>query len=237
MMDILHFFSDIHTRVYPLRFHFLLIALLCVFVVNIFFPDNIYGGIAQLIYLPFQIIACVLVYKSKKRVLYLLGLIILFLIAFSLTNIFFSRNIENEMCFFYICFFGSVFWEVIYQIYRTNLYAIQIVLAGVCGILLIGYVGFYIFLAIELYQPGSFNNVAQGAIGVNDLFYFSFITILTVGYGHFTPNTWIADNAVILVSLAAYVYSWVVIATIVSEATTRKSKKTHDSAHEKVENS
>ena len=49
----------------------------------------------------------------------------------------------------------------------------------------------------------------------NNLFYFSYVTILTIGYGDITPNTWIAKNAAVLVGFIAYVYSIVVIATIV----------------------
>ena len=59
---------------------------------------------------------------------------------------------------------------------------------------------------------------------MNDLFYFSYVTILTVGYGDITPHTWIAKNATVLVAFTAYIYSLVVIATIVGEATRSKKK-------------
>lgn len=213
-----------HARIFPARFQILLIALLCVFVINIFFPDNIYGGIAQSLYLPFQIIACFLVFASRKRLFFILGMMACLLMASRILNIFFAKDIQNEMALLYICFFGAVFWEVMRQIYTFPLRARQIVLAGICGLLLIGYCGFYIFLCIELYQPGSFSGLSASG-SVNDLFYFSYITILTVGYGHITPDTWIAQNATVLVALTAYIYSWVVIATIVGEATSEKNKR------------
>lgn len=215
--------NTIHLKLFPIRYRLLLGALLCVFVVNIFFPDNIYGGIAQSVYLPFQIIAGCLVFESRRYLLYIGGLVAGLLLASRLLNIFFAQNIENEMALLYICFFGGVFVEVIRQIFRGIPGSINIVLAGICGLLLIGYCGFYIFLAIELHQPGSFNNLTPGIAAVNDLFYFSYITIMTVGYGRITPETWIAQNATVLVALIAYIYSWVVIAMIVGEATSGKS--------------
>ena len=139
-------------------------------------------------------------------------------------DLFFIKNIQNELLLLYICFFGSVMLEVFRQIYRAHLITTKIVYAAVCGLLLIGYCGFYIFLTIEFHEPGSFNGLGQGVQAMNDLFYFSYVTILTVGYGDITPHTWIAKNATVLVAFTAYIYSLVVIATIVGEATRSKKK-------------
>lgn len=59
---------------------------------------------------------------------------------------------------------------------------------------------------------------------MNDLFYFSYLTILTEGFSEVTPKTWIAKNATVLVAFTAYIYSLVVIATIVGEATHARKK-------------
>ena len=53
---------------------------------------------------------------------------------------------------------------------------------------------------------------------MNDLFYFSYITILTGGYGDIVPVSWVARNATILAALAGNMYSLVVISSIVSRA-------------------
>lgn len=217
--------SHLRNYLYERRFSILLSALLCVFVVNMFFPENIYGGVAQALYLPFLVFACVIVFESKKHLFYLLciaGGCLLLARAFDLV---FSRNFQSMMAVLYTFFFGGVFAEVLRQIYKTQLVSTKIVLAAISGLLLIGYCGFYLFLVIELAHPGSFTNLSPEVGPSNDLFYFSFITILTVGYGYITPHTWIAKNAAVLVALVAYIYSWVVIATIVSEATSRKGSQ------------
>ncbi len=219
--------SPFRTRLYVYRFELLLASLLCVFVLNIFFPDNIYGGIAQAVYLPFQLLAATVLFESKRNLLRLVLLFALLLVACRALDLFFVKNIQNELLLLYICFFGSVMLEVFRQIYHAHLITTKIVYAAVCGLLLIGYCGFYIFLAIEFHEPGSFNGLGQGVQAMNDLFYFSYITILTVGYGDITPHTWIAKNATVLVAFTAYIYSLVVIATIVSEAT-RSRKKNGD---------
>ena len=211
-------------KLYSYRFELLMASLLCVFVLNIFFPDNIYGGMAQAVYLPFQLLAATVLFESTRHLLRLVLLFAVLLVICRALDLFFIKNIQNELLLLYICFFGSVMLEVFRQIYRAHLITTKIVYAAVCGLLLIGYCGFYIFLTIEFHEPGSFNGLGQGVQAMNDLFYFSYVTILTVGYGDITPHTWIAKNATVLVAFTAYIYSLVVIATIVGEATRSKKK-------------
>ena len=207
--------NSYRAKLYVYRFELLMASLLCVFVFNIFFPDNIYGGMAQSIYLPFQLLAGLVLFEFKRRVIWLIVLFGVLLMICRSLNLFFASSLLAEVLLLYICFFGSVTLEVFRQIARAHMVTTRIVYAAVCGLMLIAYCGFYLFLAIEFATPGSFNGLGEGENAINNLFYFSYITILTIGYGDITPNTWIAKNAVVLVGFIAYVYSIVVIATIV----------------------
>lgn len=207
--------NSFRSRLYIYRFELLMASLLCVFVFNIFFPDNIYGGMAQSIYLPFQLLAGLVLFEFKKRVIWLVVLFGVLLMICRSLNLFFASSLLAEVLLLYICFFGSVTLEVFRQIARAQMVSTRMVYAAICGLMLIAYCGFYLFLAIEFANPGSFNGLGEGENAINNLFYFSYITILTIGYGDITPNTWIAKNAVVLVGFIAYVYSIVVIATIV----------------------
>lgn len=216
--------SAFRKTLYAYRFELLLASLLCVFVLNIFFPDNIYGGMAQAVYLPFQLLAAIVLFESKKSLLWLVLLFGVLLVICRALDIFFSKNIQNELLLLYICFFGSVTLEVFRQIYHANMVTTKIVIAAICGFLLIGYCGFYIFVTLEFHEPGSFTDLGPGVQAMNDLFYFSYLTILTEGFSGVTPKTWIAKNATVLVAFTAYIYSLVVIATIVGEATHARKK-------------
>ena len=63
------------------------------------------------------------------------------------------------------------------------------------------------FFIIQLYRAQTHR--------LQDLFYFSYISLMTIGYGDITPVSWAARNATVLVSLSANIYSLVVIASIV----------------------
>ena len=207
--------NSFRSKLYVYRFELLMASLLCVFVFNIFFPDNIYGGMAQSIYLPFQLLAGLVLFEFKRRVIWLVVLFGVLLMICRSLNLFFASSLLAEVLLLYICFFGSVTLEVFRQIAHAQMVGTRMIFAAICGLMLIAYCGFYLFLAIEFSTPGSFNGLGAGENAINDLFYFSYITILTIGYGDITPHTWIAKNAVVLVGFIAYVYSIVVIATIV----------------------
>nr|WP_236942201.1 potassium channel family protein [Escherichia sp. MOD1-EC6163] len=100
----------------------------------------------------------------------------------------------------------------------------ELVFASLCGFLLIGYMGFFLFSSIEVYTPGAFRGVSsERPLMMNDLFYYSFISILTVGYGDIVAASWTARNATILVALVGYIYSLVFIARVVSDFSSSKA--------------
>ena len=137
-----------------------------------------------------------------------------------------TLNLREYLVFAYVVFFGWVTLELFRQIYTAPLVDRESVLAALCGLLLIGYCGFFVFVAVEFHQPGSFSGLTPGGQGFRDLFYFSYVTILTIGYGDITPHTWVAKNATILVALIAYMYSLVIVAMIVNQfAENRKLKQ------------
>lgn len=121
------------------------------------------------------------------------------------------------MLLLYLFFFGSIMFEVFRQIAHAKMFTTKMVYAAVCGLLLIGYCGYFLFLTIEFIQPDSFRGLGPGDQAINDLFYFSYVTILTIGYGDITPKTWLAKNATVLVGFTGYLYS-IVVALIVGRA-------------------
>ena len=189
----------IRSEAYKYRFDLLFASLLCTIVVNIFFPEDIYDGIAQTIYLPIQLIAGITLFDIRRKG-YLLTLLLFLgglLIVGRLLDSFTPLNLREYLVFAYVVFFGWVTLELFRQIYTAPLVDRESVLAALCGLQ-----------------------------GFRDLFYFSYVTILTIGYGDITPHTWVAKNATILVALIAYMYSLVIVAMIVNQfAENRKLKQ------------
>ncbi|WHQ33038.2 potassium channel family protein [Edwardsiella anguillarum] len=118
----------------------------------------------------------------------------------------------------YLYFFTLVTIVVVRKVIRAASADVEMVFAALSGFLLIGYIGLFIFSSIEVLQPGSFKGISDNPQQMfNDLFYYSFISILTVGYGDIVAVSWPARNATIVVVLMGYIYSLVFIARIVSD--------------------
>ncbi|WP_077999226.1 potassium channel family protein [Edwardsiella tarda] len=118
----------------------------------------------------------------------------------------------------YLYFFTLVTIAVVRKVILATRVDIEVLLAALSGFLLIGYIGLFIFSSIEVLHPGSFKGIGGDQQQMfNDLFYYSFISILTVGYGDIVAVSWPARNATILVVLLGYIYSLVFIARIVSD--------------------
>ena len=210
--------STLRARLYTIRFELLMLSLWCIFILNILFPNDIYRGYAQAIYLPIQLLAALVLFDNRPRILRLALFIGALLIVARALDLIFVKSLNVEMLLLYLFFFGSIMFEVFRQIAHAKMFTAKMVYAAVCGLLLIGYCGYFLFLTIEFLNPGSFNGLGAGDQAINDLFYFSYVTILTIGYGDITPKTWIAKNATVLVGFTGYLYSIVVIALIVGRA-------------------
>ncbi len=210
-----HSLAKFRHTLYSFRFEILLASLLIVFMLNILFPLDIHGGLAQSLYLPLQLMAGILLFEKKRYLLWGLLALALGIFVCHVLHFFLIGTLAKQLMLLYIVFFGSVTLELFRQMSHIRAVTMQSVVAAICGLLLIGYCGFYVFLGIETHSPGSFNGLGTGIRVINDLFYFSYITILTIGYGDIVPQSWVARNATVFLGVTAYIYSIVVVAAIV----------------------
>jgi hypothetical protein len=93
----------------------------------------------------------------------------------------------------------------------------ELLAATMCGFVLLGMVGTFLFVLITLVQPGAFSNVPPEPGTVQALNYFSFITLLTVGYGDIVPLTNVARKATVLLGLLGHFYDLFVVSVIVGK--------------------
>lgn len=93
----------------------------------------------------------------------------------------------------------------------------ELLAATMCGFVLLGMVGTFLFVIIDLVQPGAFAHVPSGSGSLQSLNYFSFVTLLTVGYGDIVPVSNVARKATILLGLLGHFYDVFVISVIVGK--------------------
>lgn len=119
--------------------------------------------------------------------------------------------------FLFICFCILL----IQQLLKTKKINLQFILGPLLGFLYLGIIGGILFEAIHLMQPHSFKLIA-GFSGYS-FYYFSFISITTVGYGDITPITAPAQALTLVMNIIGQFYLAIVIGVFVGKYINVKS--------------
>jgi hypothetical protein len=216
-------------RLYTYRFPIFTISLLA-----ILFGDQLLSSeILKSFFGPgFRVLNIVagflLVYRSGSVKWVLIGI----LPIIALTYIFENRIAMELKTFHYIrfglffLFFAIITWQVILQVWLSERVDQNVILGLISGYICLGLLGFFMFLSIELFEPGSFSGSEAILIdepdGRGTLRYYSYITIMTIGYGEIVPISAHARNATILLGLLGQFYLVIITAIVVGKFLSQK---------------
>jgi hypothetical protein len=117
-------------------------------------------------------------------------------------------------------FLITVVFSILSFVVTLDRVTLDAVLGGLCVYLLIGEVFALAYINIELLQPGSFNFGVHGAPGnvvqLYDLLYFySFVSLLTIGYGDILPISHLAQTLSVLEGVIGQLYLVFCVAALV----------------------
>ncbi|ARN75751.1 potassium channel family protein [Oceanicoccus sagamiensis] len=130
---------------------------------------------------------------------------------------------------FYIVFLLYVSVFILRYLFESYDVSFDMICAAVCLYFIAGMIWSFIYLLVELLNPGSFNLV-ETASGyrekLTDLSYFSFVTLATLGYGDISPITRAGRSWAILEAIFGQFYLACVVARLVAlHLTTRTTNK------------
>ena len=157
--------------------------------------------------------------KTKIRS-YLLGLITLTFIwlEFSQPNsklIEIIRLVSSFLMFSYFCYL------LLSQLKSMGGISLQFIIGPILGFVYLGVIGGILSESLYLMNPKSFD--FKSAISGYVFYYFSFISITTVGYGDITPATPPAQAITLLMNIIGQFYLAIVIAVFVGKYNNVKS--------------
>lgn len=210
-------------RLYQKRFVVFIVSLAAILFGNLIFPAKVYQFLVAPIFLIINILTGILlVYKKPTvRKLYLLLLLVI-LLAYVVEN--FVSESEHILTYIrfglFFLFYAMVTVEVISQVWRTDKVNETVILGLISGYICLGLLGSFLFMSIEMIEPGSYGGVSEGinaASTTASLIYFSYITLMTIGYGEIVPTSDLARNASVLLGLLGQFYLVIITAIVVGK--------------------
>lgn len=99
---------------------------------------------------------------------------------------------------------------------------LEVIYSAISGYLLLGLLGGLLFQGLELIMPGSFS-LSNPNNNLNDLNYFSFVSLTTVGFGDILPLNQASKSLVVLLSITGQLYLTILIALLVGKYLSNKT--------------
>jgi len=211
-------------RLYKNRFMIFLIMQLSILFGSLFFPSCFFEyKLLPFLYLLSIAAGILMILKQKRLMRFFLGLFILAAIIFGFDMISRTENLNNILLrlYIYFVFYLFVTWNIIKQVWQAKRVSKNVILGLMSGYISLGFLAFFLFMSIELTYPGAYTGVLMESDDFNfrtdSILYYSFITLLTIGYGEIVPAIPIAQKSAILVGLAGQFYMVIITAVVVEK--------------------
>jgi hypothetical protein len=112
-----------------------------------------------------------------------------------------------------ILFFGFIVVIILSFVLKQAKVTLNVIYASIVVYLSLAMMWGMIFILMEILEPGSIT-LGQSGEGTFHFFYFSFVTITTLGYGDITPASEIARSLALLEAVIGQIYLVVLIARL-----------------------
>lgn len=210
-------------RLFPYRFEMLLVSQTAVLFGSLVLPTDWFENYISPVLLLLNLLAGIVLASKKKRLvrfLFLLVAINLIILTDSILGISWFAEVQVVKLFSYFIFYGLVTFEIIEQVAKAQQVEKNVIMGLISGYLALGLLSFFLFYVIEYFQPNSYSNLVfdgSSEKATEKLLYFSYVTLLTIGYGEIVPVSELAQKAAILVALIGQFYIVILTAVVVGK--------------------
>ncbi|MFT4780958.1 MAG: voltage-gated potassium channel [Psychroserpens sp.] len=211
-------------RLYPYRFELFLFTQLSILFGSLIIPVEWFENWVMPVFLLCNIASGVLL-VAKRRTLsrFMFSFLVISVVMFSMG--FINSEIEHRFSYIklgsYFIFFAIVTIEIIKQVWKAKIVGKNVILGVISGYISLGLLAFFLCLSIEIITPNSFSGIVS-IPGVNtdtteQLMYYSYVTLMTIGYGDILPITPIAQKASVFIGLIGQFYLVIITAVVVGK--------------------
>lgn len=217
--------KSIHQAAYEIRFELFFFSLMAVLFGSLLIPSPYFQDYMLPILLLINLASGVLLVIKKRNLIVFFSFLFLVSLCLFLVNSYGNLNVSYKIelpgLIIFGLFYASVTMEIISQVWNAKRVNKNVIIGLMTGYLSIGLLSFFIFLAIEMIHPNSFQGIQMATDNleskIDALMYYSYITMLTIGYGEIIPVTAIAQKAAILTGLMGQFYIVIITAVVVEK--------------------
>lgn len=203
------------------RFMLFLISFVLMIVGDVFF-DKAYADRVDLFLMLQNLLFSYLLFIGRPKWLrVLISLIILSAIASIVISILTGVTFSAIFAVLYIAYFILIGARIVGTFTAHELNGSEMIMAAFSGFILLAVLGALLFMAMG--NGGFSGELGDGTF--SDYLYFSFVTLLTIGYGEIVPSSEEARKLVILLGLAGNFYTVFIVAIIVGKFISEPKEK------------
>ena len=212
-------------KLYDSRFELFLSSQVAILFGSLIMPTALFETVLDPILFLINLLAGILLISKRPRLMWFcVGVLGLSAIVFIVSTL--LEKISKELGFLrlggYFLFYLVVSFEIIRQVWYAKCVNKNVIFGLVSGFVSLGLIGFFICMSIEMSTPNSFQGAFPGMperpdLVAEQLLYFSFITLMTIGYGDIIPITGLAQKATLLIGLLGNFYLVIVTAVVIGK--------------------
>ncbi len=211
-------------KAYPYRFELFLFSQVAILFGSLIIPPVIFETIiSPILFLVNQLAGIVLISKKKKLMWFFVLLLVVSGIVFGAELLDDSKHRSLALLNMGISFlfYSIVTFEIVQQVWQSKIVNKNVIFGLISGYISLGLISFFICLSIEMVFPGSFEGlgvtIETPKLFTERLMYYSYITLMTIGYGEIVPITSLSQKAAILIGLMGQFYLVVLTAIVIGK--------------------
>jgi hypothetical protein len=169
-----------------------------------------------------NILAGFVLISMHKKMRRIYAVLFVFALVFDLVrlNQGIAENTDYQLTRFVLLsiFYTIVTVEIILQVWRTREVNKNVIFGVMGGYVSLGLIAFFLLLGVHIAEPDSFRGVGTQGEGLSEnLLYYAYITLMTIGYGDIVPIKPLAQKAAVLIGLWGQFYLVIITAVVVGK--------------------
>ncbi len=216
-------------KLFSYKFELFFISQVAILFGSLLIPNEMVG-ISSLILFYVNILTGSLFIFDKQSHQKKLAIALLVLIA----SVFILADVNSNLMVFVYMKLGILFlfhiivtFRLISKIWQAKIIGRKVILGMMSGYISLGFIGYFIFTTIILLHPDSFTGLVAVDTSMNTLtdqtMYFSYITLMTIGYGEIVPISHLAQKATVLLGMMGQFYLVIITGIVMGKYINQKS--------------